>query len=239
MPTGYKLLISFYLARLILFFCALGSIALIYFILRFVTIRNYRLMVLSIFLSALAFFVYAYLRQYEISMESRHFRIVGILITPGVIFLTTRIKPKFRATVFILLTCVACYSFFYVINGYKTNQYLSKGPLGIGQPNIDQISLNQIISFDNVHRNIIFVFIGNDIGLEIQHNRIITLPPIAEDLKIDTDQYKYCGHGGALYIVLPRFYAGKREEFILNAYPAYKRFKHSNLSNYYELFIAN
>ena len=104
---------------------------------------------------------------------------------------------------------------------------------------VAQISLNQIISFDNVHRNIIFVFIGNDIGLEIQHNRIITLPPIAEDLKIDTDQYKYCGHGGALYIVLPRFYAGKREEFILNAYPAYKRFKHSNLSNYYELFIAN
>ena len=54
------------------------------------------------------------------------------------------------------------------------------------------------MKLDRENRNATFVFVSNDIGLEIFHNRIITLKPIDDDLKIDMDDYTYEGFAGPL-----------------------------------------
>jgi hypothetical protein len=94
------------------------------------------------------------------------------------------------------------------------------------------------MKLDRENRNAVFVFISDDTGLEIMHNRIITLQPIGADLKIDADDYRYEGHAGPLYIVLPESYAGPKERMIIQSFPGYKGFSQSMLSSKYVLYSA-
>jgi hypothetical protein len=140
---------------------------------------------------------------------------------------------------FILLTAgIAYHSFSYLINGFKENRLYARGIDGIAQPNIDQAALNRVMKLDRENRGIIFVFIGDDIGLETQHNRFISLQPINDDLKINIDDYAYEGFGGPLYIVLPESYNGPKEKMVMKSFHGYTGFTESMLSDKYVLYVA-
>ena len=94
------------------------------------------------------------------------------------------------------------------------------------------------MQLDNQSRNAIFAFVNNDIGLEVQHNRIINLPPISDDLHIDINDYKYDGFAGALYIILPESYNGPKEKMIMKSFPGYAGWNESMLSDNYVLYYA-
>ncbi len=223
---------------LILILIALLSILLVASIIRFVPNNNYRLFLSVFYAAAILFFGFSYLRQLNISMEGRHFRIVGLLIVPGVIYLAGKFKPAYKFLFALVFLGITYFSLVYVINGFKINNINARGSSGIAQANIDQRSLNYIMKLDRESKNATFVFITNDVGLEILHNRFITLPPIEDDLKIDTDDYTYEGFAGPLYIVLPESYNGPKEKMIMKSFPNYAGWNVSMLSDKYVLYVA-
>jgi len=227
------------LALGILLLLALMSVLLIMAIVRRSRNNNYRLFIIVFYVVALFFFGFAYLRQLNISYEARHYRVLGILIIPGMISLLAGSKIIYKASFAFISLAIAGFSVHYLFKGYYFNHHISaKGPTGIAQPNIDQTALNKIMQLDRENKDAIFVFISNDIGLEISHNRIITLPPIGDNLKIDMDEYAYEGFAGPLYIVLPETYNGPKEKMIMKSFPGYTGFNESMLSNDYVLYSA-
>ena len=235
-----KPMFSYPVSLTILIVVAVLSVILIIAIINKVPNPVYRLFIIVFYLVSLLFFGTAYLRQLNISYEARHFRIIGLLIVPGFIYLISTFKPVCKALVTIGAVVIAYFSFTYLIKGFNINRNLTaKGVTGISQPNIDQASLNQLIKLDNENKNATFVFISNDIGLEILHNRTITLPPIGDDLKIDADDYRYDGFSGPLFIVLPERYNGPKEKLIMKSFPGYTGFNISMLSDRYVLYAAN
>ncbi len=226
-------------ATIILIALAILSLVLIFALLRKAPNQNYRLFLKAFYFGALLFFGIAYLRQLNISYEARHFRIIGILIVPGMIYVLSNQKMSYRVAFAAITIAIAVYSFSYLLKGYYINKSLAaKGVSGLAQINIDQQSLNKIIGLDNENRNATFVFIANDIGLEIIHNRVINLPPVPDDYKIDTDDYTYDGFAGPLFIVLPESYNGPKEKLVMKSFPGYTGFNLSMLSNNYVLYEA-
>jgi hypothetical protein len=159
---------------IILIVLATVSLFLIWLVYKHVLNENYRLFLLVFYLGAILFFGYSYLRQLNISMEGRHFRVIGILITPGIIYIVSGLKRPF-IVIFTLLTIMFAYiNTAYLIKGFGINKNLAaRGVTGIAQPNIDQKSLNAIMKLDSENTKATFVLISDDIGLEIMHNRII------------------------------------------------------------------
>lgn len=227
------------LATIILVTLAILSLLLVSTLLRKVPNENYKLFLNAFYFGALLFFGIVYLRQLNISYEARHFRIIGILIVPGMIYLISNLKVAYRIIFAAITLCIAAYSITYLFRGYHINSVLAaKGPSGLAQINIDQQSLNKIIKLDNDNRNSTFVFIANDIGIEITHNRVINLPPVPDDYKINIDDYQYDGFAGPLFIVLPETYAGPKEKMIMKSFPGYTGFTLSMLSDKYVLYEA-
>jgi hypothetical protein len=223
---------------IVLIVIALLSILLIIAIIRKVNNKLYTLPLIVFYVTALLFFGSSYSRQMEVSMESRHFRIIGLLIVPGIIYWASGFKPAYRFLFILVVGAIGFNSFRYLVKGYGINNSLARGTTGVAQPNIDQHSLNEIMQLDRENDNATFVFVGDDLGLEILHNRVISLPPIGDDLQINIDDYKYAGHAGPLYIVLPESYNGPREKMILKSFPGYKGFYVSMLSDNYVLYAA-
>jgi len=226
-------------ALIILVAAALLSIALVWFIIRRVANNNYRLFVVVFYGVAVLFFGISYLRQLNISMEARHFRIIGLLITPGVIYLATQLKTAYKVVFAFIFLVIAGYSVSYLAHGYAINGKLARGITGVAQPNIDQTALNQVLKLDHEKRGITFVFIGDDIGLELQHNRYVALQPISDSLKINADDYEYAGFGGPLYIVLPETYNGPKEKLVMKSFQNYAGWNVSMLDANYVLYVGD
>ena len=223
---------------LILILIAMLSIILLLNIIRYMPNNHYRLLLVVFYIAAILFFGFSYLLQLNISYESRHFRIIGLLIVPGVIYLVGKFRPLGKFLFALVFAGIAYTSFAYLVKGFRINSINPRGATGVAQPNIDQQSLNQIMKLDRENRNATFVFVSNDMGLEIFHNRIITLRPIEDDLKIDVDDYRYEGFAGPLYIVLPESYNGPKEKMIMKSFPGYAGWNLSMLSNNYVLYAA-
>ena len=234
-----KPLFSLLWAQAILIAAALVSLLLVWLMIRRIPNQNYKLFVVVFYAAAVLFFGVSYLRQLNISMESRHFRIIGLLITPGVIYLVAQLRPGYKVIFALLFLGIAGYSLSYLVTGYNFNYRKARGVTGIAQPNIDQASLNQVLKLDQEKRGITFVFIGDDIGLELQHNRYISLQPISDSLKISTDDYEYMGFGGPLYIILPETYNGPKEKLVMKSFPNYAGWNVSMLDGNYVLYVAN
>jgi hypothetical protein len=218
---------------------AILSLLLIFSLIRNAPNKNYKLFIIVFYFGALLFFGIAYLKQLNISYEARHFRIIGLLIVPGMISLVSTVKRGYQLLFTAVCLCIAFFSFSYVIKGYNINKNISaKGVSGISQINIDQKALNAVMKLDRENKDAIFVFIANDIGQEILHNRVINLSPIADDLKIDMDDYRYDGFAGPLYIILPESYNGPKEKLIMKSFPGYTGFNLSMLSDKYVLYAA-
>jgi len=222
----------------VLILLAVLSLWLIFSIVKYIPDNNYRLFVVVFYVTALLFFGVAYLRQLSISYEARHFRVIGLLVMPGIVYLSRKLKGVFRLIFILVFNVIAYTSIFYLIGGYKANSMAARGTTGIAQPNVDQVSLNTLMKLNKENKNAVFVFMSNDIGLEILHNRIITLPPIGDDLKIDVDNYRYQGFAGPLYIVLPESYNGPKEKLIMKSFPGYAGWQLSMLSPNYVLYEA-
>ena len=211
---------------------ALISVWLIRQILKAVPDPNYKLFIRVFYLAALVFFIFVYLRQMMISYEARHFRIIGLMIVPGLIYLLSKSSIAYRVPFAVIAAFIGVTSIIYVAKGYTYNKNVSAhGISGFAQQGLDQKALNQVIALDNQNRNAIFVFVSESLPQEIKHNRVISLQPIGDDLKIEYDDYEQGGHAGPLFIILPEKYAGPKEKMILKAFPDYNGWYGSMLSD--------
>ena len=236
--TG-KPLFAGYQAIIILLLVAVLSLWLVISIIRNVPGQNYRLLIIIFYAVAILFFSYAYLKQMTISYEARHFRVIGLIVIPGTIYLFSGFKVPYKVLFGLIWIGIAFTSILYLVKGYNHNKTKSAhGVSGIAQQFIDQPSLNKIMALDRQQKNATFVFVSKDIGLEITHNRVLNLEPIGNDLKIDLDNYEYDGHAGPIYIILPDSYAGPKEKMILKSFPDYKGWYGSMLSNKYVIYEA-
>jgi len=236
--TG-KVIFNDWQAIIILILLAILSLWLVRSILRKVQDQNYRLLVIIFYSIAFLFFSYVYLMQKTISYEGRHFRVIGLLVIPGAIYLFSQVKRSYRHLLCIVWTGIAFTSIFYLVKGYLYNKNKSAhGISGIAQQNIDQTALNKVMAIDQQVHNATFVFVNKELGLEIKNNRVLGLEPIGNDLKIDFDDYEHDGHSGPLYIILPDNYAGPKEKFILKSFPDYKHWYGEKLSDKYVLYKA-
>lgn len=222
---------------IVLLLLAVVSVWFVVLIIFKIANREYRIFLLVFYCIAIIFFAIAYLRGLTISYEARHFRIIGILMVPGMIELVRKAKVVYQIFFGLIFFVIVYTSVLYLAARYQINKnFAARGRTGIAQLNIDQPSLNYLMRLDNENRNALFVFIGDDTGLEILNNRIITLQPVADNLKINTDDYRYDGHAGPLYIVLPKRYHGVKEKMILQSFPGYANFETRMLSSNYVLY---
>ena len=236
--TG-KIIFNDWQVMVILVLLAILSLWLVSTILKKVPDQNYRLLIIIFYSVSFFFFSYVYLMQKAISYEARHFRVLGLLVTPGAIYLFSRMKSPYRLLLCGLWAGIAINSIIYLSHGYLFNKNQSAhGTSGFAQQNIDQTALNKVMTIDGQVRNATFVFINKELGLEIKNNRIVGLEPISDELKIDMDDYEYDGHAGPLYIILPDSYAGPKEKFILKSFPGYKGWYGEKLSDHYVLYKA-
>lgn len=102
---------------------------------------------------------------------------------------------------------------------------------------LDQTSVNQVMALDKQNKHATFVFV-NQLPGRAMHNRVIMLPPVGDELRINFDQYLHTGHDGPLYIILPDNYAGPKEKFILKAFPDYRGWYGSMLSDAFAMYAA-
>lgn len=215
------------------------SLLLVFAIIRFIPNNNYKLLILTFYAMSVMFFSYAYLRQMAISYEARHYRVIGLIFIPGIIYLLNKLNIGYRVCFGLIWIGIAFSSFHYLVKGYRFNKTKSAhGITGMAQPFIDQPSLNQIMSLDKQQHNAIFAFASNDIGLEVTQNRILTLEQIADYDHINLEDYEYDGHAGPLYILLPASYPEKKADIILKFFPGYKDFTAVQLSDKYVLYSA-
>jgi hypothetical protein len=219
---------------------AMLSLLLIYVICKHVPDNRYSTLLVIFYIASTLFFGSAFLRRLDISYESRHFRTIGLLVTPGLIYLCSTSKRIFQFSFGAIVLFVAFFSLrFYTLSYKSLKTETAHGLTGIAQQFIDQPSLDYLHMLDNKSRNALFVFFSPDLGLEIQHNRIITLEPLNTDISINTEDYVHKGHAGPLYILMPHEYIGIRATVILKSFPGYKGFSLKELSDDYVLYFAN
>jgi hypothetical protein len=186
------------------------------------------------------FFSYAFFRQLAISYEGRHFRIVGLIVIPGTLYLISQTRMAFKAAFGLMWLFITYTSFTRLHNEYQYNKTEGvHGNTGITQQFIDKPTLNYVMQADQQQRNAIFVFTSADLGLEILHNRMITIEPIGADVGVDLDDYLYKGHAGPLYLVLPADYdKNGRSQFVMKCFPGYKGFTVQKLTEDYVVYLA-
>nr|WP_067063059.1 hypothetical protein [Mucilaginibacter sp. L294] len=224
-------------SMIIIVLLALLSILLIYAICKRLPGNRYSIILVVFYIVSILFFGQAFLRKLDISYESRHFRVIGLLFTPGLVYLVSRYKKVYRYAFGALVLFVAFFSLrFYILSYMALKNETARGSSGIAQQFIDQKSLDYLQVLDNKSKNALFVLFSPDLGLEIQHNRIITLEPITDD--IITADYVFKGHAGPVYILMPREYVGTKANFILNSFRGYKDFSLKELSDNYVLYSA-
>ncbi|MBB6128030.1 hypothetical protein [Mucilaginibacter lappiensis] len=224
---------------LIVVLLAILSILLVSRIVRKAPGKKYALLLIVFYSVAILFFGYNFLKQAYISYEARHLRLIGLLIIPGVVYLVSQSGIFYKAAFGFICMVIAFFSFRYFVPGYLQNKTVNaRGTSGLAQMFIDQPSLNYIMDLDKKNNNAIFVFTSPDLGLEINHNRFITLEAIDSDIKIDYDSYAHYGHAGPIFILLPASYMGPKSNIIRKCFPGYTGFKMDMLSNDYVLYSA-
>jgi hypothetical protein len=221
----------------ILLIMAALSLLLIVSILYYVPNKDYRLFIIVFYCTSIVFFGYSFLKQASISYEGRHFRLIGLLIAPGIIYLVSHFKLYGQIAFAIVCMFILFKSYEFVRTTHKGNGLGAHGITGLSQQFIDQPTLDYIMALDKKATNSIFVFISADIGLEIQHNRIITVDPYDSDIAAD-DRVPYLGHAGPINMVLPASYDAKKLAVMLKYFPGYKNFAGTQISKNYVLYTA-
>jgi hypothetical protein len=225
-------------AIVILGIFATFSILLITYILKKINYFNYRLLIFLFYGISVLFFGISFLRQANISYESRHIRVIGLIITPGIIYLLSQVKLPFKMIFGALWLCIAYFGLKFMYTGYHRNANESAhGNTGITQSFIDQPTLNYVNQLDQQLHNAIFVFISSDLGLEIKNNRIITFNPVNDQLQAENSN-SYYGHAGPIYIILPASFKGAKANVYMNHFPGYHNFLSQKVSGKYLIYSA-
>ena len=223
----------------VLLLMAVLSLILISSIIRFVPKNEYRLFIIVFYLTSILFFTAAYLRQMTISYEARHFRIIGLLIVPGIIYLVAKLKLPYKAGFVVLCLVLIGVNYSFLVKGFIFNKNISgRGTSGFAQQTIDQQSLNYLLKLNDENKDAIFVFTTADLPLEITHNRTIILDPIIPGAKLNFDDYSYDGHAGPLYLILPATYSAEQDNTGMKFFPGYKDFTKQKLGKNYVLYVA-
>lgn len=236
-PDGPK--ISYHMAIVVLSALSFLSLVFVAILTRFSPGRKYVTAIIIFYAVAVVFFTYLFLKQSAISFEGRHFRIIGLLAMPGIVYLLFKTKIT-RAIFFIGWIIFAWMGVTYVGHEFEANRRASHGNTGISQQLYDDQTMKAIIGLDRAHHNdAIFVVMSSDIGAEIENNRVITIE--TEDM---TDQQlsklKYIGKAGPLYIIIPEEYiANGKKSKIIGSFTDYRNFKFKLLSPDYYLYFAN
>lgn len=223
----------------VLWVAAVASVILVLYIIRMVPNRNYALLLTVFYSASILFFGYSFLKQANISYEGRHLRIIGLLVTPGIVYLVSISRRAVKIGFSLVCLIITASSVKYFMPSYYYNATKSaRGTSGIAQLFIDQQSLNQVMELDRKNTNAIFVFLSPDLALEINHNRYVILDPIGPDVKIEFDDYVHYGHAGPIFIMLPASYMGPKSNIIRKCFPGYKGFHMDMLSDKYVLYSA-
>jgi hypothetical protein len=219
-------------ANLVLIILAIASIILITAIIKLSVLTDYKLLLLLFYIVATLFFGISFLRQANISYEARHMRVIGLIITPGIVYLCSRLNVSFRVAFSIIGLYIAYTSSVFYYNGYHRNRnQAAHGPTGIAQLFIDQPTLNYVIDLDKQHQNATFIFTSPDLGLEIQHNRIITFNPVNDELYAE-NMNTYYGHAGPVFIVLPKIFLGAKAHVYMDHLTGYHNYTVTPIGNY-------
>jgi hypothetical protein len=222
----------------ILLASAIVSLILIFAIITYIPKNNYRLFIIVFYAISVLFFSVAFLRHMNISYESRHFRILSLMMTPGIVYLFSRFKPVYQILLALIFVCIAFVNYSTLIRIYKVNNLSARGNTGLAQQSVDQPSLSYLLQLDKQNINAIFAFLTPDVGLEIEHNRILTLDEPPANTTFDSDDFSYDGHGGPLYILLPASYDGPKAAMLMKFFRGYTNFSVKKLSPAYTLYSA-
>ncbi len=221
---------------LLLILFAILSVLLIWAIIHYVPGNTHKIFIITFYTISVLFFVYLYSRQAVISYEARHFRLIGLLIAPGVIYGISRSKLGWQLAFLLICIVLTAQSIQYTIQIYKLNVKTVRGTSGFSLPTIDQPSLNYITKLDKQSTNAIFVLLTGDVGLEIQHNRILILEEY--DKNTERNLTPYNGHAGPIYMLLPAAYNHTAVTTMFKYFPGYKNFVATPLSKNLVLYSA-
>ncbi|HZY36912.1 MAG TPA: hypothetical protein VFE53_09705 [Mucilaginibacter sp.] len=236
-PDGQT--VSYHLAIAILSVLSMFSLVFVWLLIKFRPGRNYLVAFLSFYVVGCLFFCYMFLKQFPVSYEGRHFRIIGLLTIPGIIHLLY----KWRFSKVVFFVCWAAFAYVgmgYFVKTFAGNRHAARGSLGLSESLYDTTTMKEILQLDNQHPNdAVFVVMSPDIGAEIIHNRVIA---IDDEMAANGDfsSINYKGKGGRLFILLPAvFITAEKAPAILKSFTDYHRFSSKRLSPGYYLFSAS
>jgi len=235
-PDGQTL--SHHLAMVILFVLTLLSLLYAWLLMKFRPARNYLVAFLSFFMVGCLFFGWMFLKQFPISYEARHFRIIGLLAIPG--FIQLLYRRTFGKVIFFVGWAVFTYvGFAYFIREFADNRNAARGSLGLSQQNYDTATMKEILRLDNRYPNkAVFVVMSPEIGAEITHNRVIAIDPEMASSG-DFSKITYKGRSGRLFILVPGALMAKNgDPPILKSFAGYHHFASKQLSPDFYLYSA-
>jgi hypothetical protein len=214
---------------------ALLSIGIVIYIAKRVTYANYRWMLAIFYIAAVLFFGISYLRQANISYEARHLRLIGLIITPGIIYTLSKLKRPYIILFAALWLFIVYKSYRFMYTGFDRNaHWASHGNTGFAQVFIDQPMLSHITMLDKQQHNALFVFLTSDLVFEINNNRVITFEPGKAELGQDV----YNGHAGPIYVMLPKSYEANKVAAYLKNFKDYTNFTVEKSTTDYVLYSA-
>jgi hypothetical protein len=224
-------------ATVMLIGLAAASFIFLICVYRFVPDKNYALAITVLYVVGSLFFIDLYLKQASVSYEGRHYRIIGILAIPGMVYFASKAKAT-QVAFGVMWIAFICWEIKTFTLDYKFNMHSARGASGFSWQGYEPATLNELIKLDNEQSNAIFVITNPDIAIEIKHNRIITLN--IEDMdKDDFAELKFAGYGGPVYILMPVGYIKNGNAAgITKAFTSYPHFETRQLSKTFYLYTG-
>jgi len=227
--------VSHQLAVFIVFAFAVLSLTFLVMVIRCSPGKKYLVAFLTFYITGVLFFSFLFLNQSEVSCEGRHFRVIGMLAIPGLVYLAFKTKLTtvlfFAVWLFFIYTSSATF-----LRELEANRDAAKGNLGISQQLYDKTTMNAILKMDREQAGkATFVMLSADIAAEVRYNRVIAI-----DTGTTSWMIEYRGRCGNLYILMPAdFISKKKADSVLNCFPGYHKFSSKQLSPDFYLYSAN
>ncbi|MVN23435.1 hypothetical protein [Mucilaginibacter arboris] len=199
----------------------------------------YRRLLFSAYLFFTFFFLMQYCRHAAISMEGRHFRILGLLFLPGVVQLMRQVKiSAVKTALQVLLLALCLFSWNDYFKRWNINRKQTPTNAHVVQLLLDKEALVKIHQLDTQYpQQALFVLMSPDIALEIEHNRALVMS--FNTLLTDPERETYAGRVKKLFLLVPvQYTTGKTEQLIKASFTGYKSFSEEKISKHYVLYTG-
>lgn len=198
----------------------------------------YRRLLFTAYFFFTCFFFLQYCRHAAISMEGRHYHILGLLFLPGVVQLVRDAKIKVVKRVLqVALLALCLYGWNDYFNRWNINRKQMPGENShVVQLFLDKATLIKIHQLDAQYpQQALFVLMSPEGAMEIEHNRALVMPFNNMPENEETDGY--AGRVKKLFLIVPVQYAsGKTIQQIKASFKDYKSFREENISNLFKLY---